>query len=86
MRRLTFEEFCHRYCDRMYEPRLPYDGQCNGYIQLKQMLERHITPTTLDDLRFLHHNLRSFILKNWRAIVMMHDVGFVFENLICKNY
>jgi len=47
MKNLTFNEFCHKYCDGMYEPKLPQEAQCTGYIQLKKMVVEHIDPASL---------------------------------------
>ena len=50
MKKLTFNEFCHKCCDGMYEPRLPQEAQCTGYIQLKKMVIEQIEPATLSEI------------------------------------
>lgn len=51
MRKLTFNEFCHKCCDGMYEPRLPQDAQCTGYINLKKMVVEKINPASLVEMK-----------------------------------
>ena len=50
MKKLTFNEFCHKNCDGLYEPRLSEDKQCTGYIQLKKMVVENITPASLKEI------------------------------------
>lgn len=50
MKKLTFNEFCHKYCDRLYEPHLSEDKQCIGYTQLKKMVVENITPASLKEI------------------------------------
>ena len=49
MTKITFDEFCHLYCDGLYDPRLSRDEQCTGYNQLKKMVLENITPASLKD-------------------------------------
>ena len=50
MKKLTFNEFCVEYLDRMYEPRLPQEQQSTGYLQLKKMVVENITPASLSEI------------------------------------
>lgn len=89
VKKLTFDEFCEKNCDKMYEPRLSQDKQCTGYLKLKEMVLNNIEPASLEEmkrweqnptfdelistpdikyLRFLHVNLRPFIIENWNYI------------------
>lgn len=89
MNQPTFNEFCHKYCDGLYDPLFEYEKQCTGYKQLRKMVVDGVSPATLEDierweknptpaeviaipdikyLRFLHHNLRSYIIENWSTI------------------
>ena len=49
MKSLTFNDFCHKYCDGLYDPRFDDNGQGNGYITLKKMVVEQITPASLDE-------------------------------------
>lgn len=46
----TFNEFCFKYCDRMYNSSFTLDEQCTGYKQLRKMIEEQITPTTFEEI------------------------------------
>ena len=56
MKNLTFNEFCHKYCDGMHEPKLPQEAQCTGYIQLKKMVVEHIDPASLSEINRWENN------------------------------
>lgn len=47
MKKLTFNQFCATYLDRMYTPGLPDEQQSTGYLQLKRMVVEGITPATV---------------------------------------
>ena len=40
--KLTFNDFCYKILDRMYEPRLSYEQQCTGYKLLRKMVKENI--------------------------------------------
>lgn len=50
MKKLTFNEFCSKYLDRMYEPRLPLECQSTGYLQLRKMILENIAPASLEEI------------------------------------
>lgn len=56
MKKLTFNEFCHKCCDGLYEPRLSEDKQCTGYIQLKKMVVNKIKPASLKEIERWEQN------------------------------
>mgnify|MGYP007089347074 FL=1 len=49
MKNLTFNEFCHQYCDGLYDPNFPYEKQCTGYKKLREMVEKQITPASEEE-------------------------------------
>lgn len=49
--KLTFNEFCHKSCDGLYEPRLPLECQSNGYKMLKKMVVDKISPASLEEIK-----------------------------------
>lgn len=51
MKKLIFKEFCRECCDGMYDPRFPEDTQCTGYIELKKMVVKNITPASLEEIK-----------------------------------
>lgn len=46
---MTFNDFCYKILDGMYEPRLSYESQCTGYKLLKKMVVEDITPATKEE-------------------------------------
>ncbi len=85
----TFNDFCYKICDGLYQPGLPDEQQGSGYLKLKEMVVSEITPASMDEtkrwennptieelnetpplkyLRFLHPNLRSYVIDNWGYI------------------
>ena len=89
MKDITFNEFCEKYCDGLYDQKFTYEEKCTGYIQLKKMVTENICPASLKEierweneptheevfsipdikyLRFLHPNLRPYIIGNWKKI------------------
>lgn len=46
---LTFNDFCYKIMDGMYEPRLPMESQCTGYRLLREMVINNITPATKEE-------------------------------------
>ena len=47
--KLTFNDFCYKILDKMYEPRLSYEQQCTGYKLLKKMVIENIKPATKEE-------------------------------------
>jgi len=50
-KKITFNEFCEKYCDGLYDSRFPDEKQCTGYLQLKKMVEEDITPASLEEIK-----------------------------------
>ncbi len=50
MKNLTFNEFCFQCCDGLYNPKLPEEIQCTGYIMLKKMVIENIEPASLAEI------------------------------------
>ncbi len=47
---ISFNQFCHEYCDGLYNPKLPYDNQSTGYKELRKMVIENITPATISEI------------------------------------
>lgn len=86
---MTFDEFCEKKCDKLFDPRIHEQKQAWGYKCLKAMVKNQIDPASLQEiirweteptleelvnppelkyLRFLHVNLRPFIIEHWDEI------------------
>ena len=48
-RYLTFNDFCEEYCDRMYDKRISFENQSTGYKLLREMVEKNIKPSTIEE-------------------------------------
>ena len=51
MKTITFNEFCEKECDGLYNPRFPDSSQCYGYIRLKEMVINKIEPASLKETK-----------------------------------
>lgn len=49
--KLTFNEFCHKICDGLYDPKFPIEEQCTGYTKLKEMVTNNIKPASLEEIK-----------------------------------
>ena len=47
---INFNDFCIRFCDNLYEPRLHMESQANGYFQLRKMVEEGIKPASRKEM------------------------------------
>lgn len=47
--KMSFNDFCYKILDKMYEPRLSFENQCTGYKLLRKMVEKDITPATEEE-------------------------------------
>lgn len=83
--KLSFNDFCYKFLDRMYEPRLPYEAQCSGYKNLRKMVEENITPTTnIEYLRWKENPTEEelFSEPDIRHLTFLHELArpFVRDN------
>jgi hypothetical protein len=46
---LTFDIFCHKACDGLYDPNFSQEEQCTGYKKLKNMVINGIVPATKEE-------------------------------------
>lgn len=46
--KLTFNQFCIDFCDRLYTPDLDLKDQSTGYKLLRKMVENNIEPFSLE--------------------------------------
>ena len=51
MSKITFDEFCNRICDELYDPNLPLEVQCSGYKDLRKMVIENIRPASLEEMK-----------------------------------
>jgi len=46
----TFNEFCERWCDGLYDSKTPMELQCTGYKELRRMVVQGIKPSTVEEI------------------------------------
>ena len=52
MKKQTFNEFCYKTCDGLYDPLFPDEkDQSSGYVNLKKMVLEQIKPASLDEIK-----------------------------------
>lgn len=49
MKNITFNEFCNKFCDGLYDPRFNDNNQCSGYLYLKKIVIDKITPASISE-------------------------------------
>lgn len=91
MKRMSFNEFCHKCCDGMYEPRLPENMQCTGYKELKKMIIENITPASLEEIEKWENNpniVELFTIPDVKYLRFLHPLlrPYIINNwAIIKN-
>lgn len=56
MNKLTFNIFCEKHLDRLYDSRFSDEQQCSGYINLKKMVVEQINPASLEEVERWENN------------------------------
>lgn len=85
VKNLTFNEFCYKCCDRLYEPELPEFSQGTGYTQLKRMVIENITPASIKEIERWENNPTKeelFSEPHIKYLRFLHPVlrPFIIEN------
>ena len=86
MKKLSFDEFCFKYCDGLYEPRLSQDKQCTGYLQLKKMVKENITPASLDEIKRWENNPTIDEMTSTPDIKYLRFLHVLLRPFIIKNW
>lgn len=80
---ITFNEFCHKICDRLYEPKLPKDKQCTGYYQLLKMVDEDIKPASIKEIKdWENDSSKIYETPDIKYLRFLHPLlrPFVIEN------
>jgi hypothetical protein len=85
MKEITFNEFCERFCDGLYDPKFSDDNQCTGYILLKKMVVEKIEPATLEDIKRWECNPTEkelYSIPDIKYLRFLHPIlrTFIIEN------
>lgn len=86
MKKLTFNEFCYKNCDGLYEPRLSEDKQCTGYSQLKKMVVGEIIPASLKEIERWENNPTMSELLSPPDIKYLRFLHPLLRNFIIENW
>jgi len=85
MDKITFDMFCEKYCDGLYDSRFSHDEQCTGYKLLKQMVVENIQPAnTIERERYLNNptQMELFNKPDLKYMLFLHPIlrDYVVEN------
>lgn len=72
-----FDDFCYKYLDCLYNPKLPIDSQCNGYYKLKEMVISGIEPASeVEYKRWKNNPTREEVFSepNIKYLAFLHEV------------
>lgn len=56
MSKITFDEFCNKICDGLYDPKFPLEVQCSGYKDLRKMVIENIRPASMEEINRWENN------------------------------
>lgn len=48
--KVNFNDFCVKFCDRLYTPNIPFEDQSTGYKKLYYMVKHKIKPASKDEI------------------------------------
>jgi len=86
MKQITFNEFCHQYCDGLYDPRFGPEYQCSGYNQLKQLLIDGLTPASKVEMTRWETNPTKEELFSKPDVKYLRSVHPILREFIVKNW
>lgn len=86
MKKITFNQFCIDFCDRLYEPKLPQESQSTGYLQLKKMVIENTTPASLEEINRWETNPSNEELLSTPDIKYLRFLHPLLRPLICNNW
>lgn len=86
MKKLTFNEFCYKQCDGLYNPKLSDGDQCTGYYELKRMVTENITPASLEEIERWESNPTNRELLSIPGIKYLRFLHPVLRPYIIDNW
>lgn len=86
MNNTIFEEFCHKYCDGLYDPKLKEEHQCTGYLQLKKMIVENIIPASMSEIRRWENHPTSEELLSKPDIKYLRFLHPLLRSYIVENW
>jgi hypothetical protein len=86
MKKITFNEFCNKCCDNLYDPNFSENLQCTGYLQLKKMVVENITPASLDEIKRWEENPTNEELFSIPDIKYLRFLHPLLRTMIVENW
>lgn len=84
--RITFDEFCHRICDGLYNPNFPLEVQCSGYKDLRKMVIENIRPASLEEMKRWETNPTQEELWAVPDIKYLRSLHFKLREYVVENW
>jgi hypothetical protein len=70
----------------MYEPRLPEEAQCTGYIQLKKLVIEQIEPASLEEINRWENTPTAVELSSEPNIKYLRFLHPLLRPYVIKNW
>lgn len=85
MENLTFNDFCYKICDGLYDPNFSQEEQCTGYKELKKMVVEKINPASLEEIKRWENEpseTELFSIPDIKYLRFLHPVlrPYIIEN------
>jgi hypothetical protein len=84
--KMTFNEFCEKFCDGLYNPRFPDKEQCTGYLKLKEMVVQQIEPASFEETNRWETNPAPEELSEEPKLMYLRFLHVNLRPLIINNW
>lgn len=86
MKTISFNQFCHKHLDGLYDPNFDYDQQCSGYKQLREMIVYNISPASREEIERWEKNPTIKELKEVPKTKYMRNLHPILRLAIIDNW
>ena len=86
MSKITFDEFCNKICDGLYDPKFPLEVQCSGYKDLRKMVTENIRPASLEEMKRWETNPTPEELWAVPDIKYLRSLHFKLRKYVVENW
>ena len=84
--KITFDEFCNKICDGLYDPNLPLEVQCSGYKDLRKMVIENIRPASPEEMKRWETNPTPKELWSVPDIKYLRSLHFKLREYVMENW
>jgi len=81
-----FDDFCHKVCDGLYDPKFPYESQCNGYKELRNMVINKMVPASLEEMERWENNPTVEEMYSTPEVRYLRFIHPVFRVMLVENW